>query len=316
MNTKQKTMGISLTLFMVLSFFASVPISHAAAGDILADQPMPNGHPGARTSVGVAFDGTEFYLSGGGTTIHVLKLIAGLMTETREITTTRPYGALAYDKTRDDLWACYAGSPFEIERIDKMTGAVKQTMDVSALGPHFLFCDGLAFDARVVADPSDDVLYYSPDISPTIYRLNAITGALIDSFPFAPIQSGISTCGNSGIAVGGPDVWLTDNGCNHLFRADKPPTTRLGVFDAKDRPEDLECDDVTFAPKTAIWMRHFEDNFLTAYEAANPCGVGGIPPVHDVPEFNLAASALAAFAAIPIIALRKITSKKGESTGL
>ena len=247
----------------------------------------PAGHPGANTNVGVAFDGTELYVTGGNNTIPVFSP-AGV--ETREITATRRYGTLAYDGTRDQLWSCYVNTPRTIERIDKTTGAVQQTIDVSVVGTHFTFCDGLAYDGGSAADSSDDRLYYSPYISSTIFRRDT-AGNLIDSFPFSAINTDISTCGNSGLAVGGPDIWLADNCCEHIYRASKPPTAQLDLFNSAGgtRPEDMECDDVTFAPAFAIWVRTFENNTLRACEAPNPCGRGGLPPPpppHEGPEFG------------------------------
>ena len=319
METTYRLIAVLVAAFLATSFLAAVPRTEAGhlpgAPPLRTSFLMAAGHPGAATNVGVAFDGTTLYVTGSGSTIHLYSPVG---VETGHLLATRQYGALAYDATRDQIWACYVGSPLTIERIDKATGAVLQTIDVSALGPHFTFCDGLAFDARAVADPSDDVLYYSPDVSPTIYRLNAITGALIDSFPFAPINEDgvfpVGGCGNSGIAVGGPDVWLSDNGCDHIYRADKPPTTKLASFNSVGgtRPEDMECDDKTFAPDTVIWVRTFEDNTLRAYDAPNPCGVGGVPPPPDgrVPEFGAAAALMASLAAIPIVGLRQLRSHK------
>jgi len=91
---------------------------------------------------------------------------------------------------------------------------------------------------------------------------------------------------------------------------------RLDVFNpvGGTRPEDMECDDRTFAPQTVIWVRTFEDNALRAYDAPNPCGIGGRPPEdHGVPEFAMGGSLLAALAAIPIIGLRHIRSRKEKA---
>ncbi len=93
--------------------------------------------------------------------------------------------------------------------------------------------------------------------------------------------------GNSGIAVGGPDLYLANNGGQQIFKTDKGLTSGSTLFHQGDRRiEDVECDNATFSAqgKGATWFVDAYDREIKALEIpANLCGSGGLPPVEGGP---------------------------------
>ncbi len=241
---------------------------HNSPGDLLRDITMSD-DVGAFSNVGVAFDGTVLYVPDETTVIKLINPDDG--SEIGELATSPAInlGAMGYDAKRNVIWACSNGVPNKLYKLE-LNGDV--TLIETLPGDHFHFCDGLAYDENDPNSDSDDRIWFSRDVGPTVYELN-LTGSVVDSFaPGIPF-------GNSGIAVGGEDLYLANNGGDKIFRFDKDSKTNLGEFSAPgDRPEDLECDDATF-PVSAIWVRMFENNHLKAYEIEEgTCGIGGQPP--------------------------------------
>ena len=248
----------------------SVSFAFAAVGDLLADRTMST--VSAFSNVGVAFDGTVLYVPDGTTTIQLISPADGSQVGTLATSPAVNFGAMAFDAKRNVLWACSNGIPNKLYKVDLPSGTT--TLIKDPLPPNIgTFCDGLAYDENDPTSDSDDRIWYSPDVSPTTFELD-LAGNTVDSF-----LSGIS-CGNSGIAVGGTDLYLSNDGCDQIQRFDKVSKANLGLFSAPgDRPEDLECDPVTFPGKDAIWVRMFENNHLKAYEILDDtCGIGGHPP--------------------------------------
>jgi len=243
----------------------------AAPGTSLRNITMSN--VSAFTDVGVAFNGTYLFVPAGGTDIRLISPADGSQVGAIQTSPAINLDAMAYDKKRNILWACSNGAPNKLYTMamDGTTTLIDSTLP----GTHFTFCDGLAYDENDPSLDSDDRLWFSPDISATVFLLN-LTGDQLDSFPF-----NISSCGSSGIAVGGSDLYLADNGCDQIFRVNKVSKANLGVFSSPgDRPEDLECDPVTFPGNDAIWVRMFENNLLKAFAIADgTCGIGGQAPV-------------------------------------
>jgi hypothetical protein len=144
--------------------------------------------------------------------------------------------------------------------------------------------DGLAFDANNIADPTDDVLYYSNDCFTTTIRKFDLSGNLLESFPW-----GGSGCYNSGLAIGGQLLYQGSDGCSHVWVVDK--VTKAPVFnfstivagDPNFRDEDLECDTSTFASlgKHVMWSKKaYAPMRAHAFEIPfNSCGVGGLPAI-------------------------------------
>jgi len=119
--------------------------------------------------------------------------------------------------------------------------------------------DGLAFD------PTDGTIWLGPDGQTQVYHYTQ-AGTLLDSFSvaeFAPF-------GKSGIVVGSPTkLYVANDGDSQIFYVNKDGTspTLFANVPANKRVEDLECDNVTFAPKSVIWSKYSFDNYeLNAYE--------------------------------------------------
>jgi len=172
-------------------------------------------------------------------------------------------GALAYDAGRNRLWACNGFS--QVVLID----LTSSTVDLSVAPFPVVGCvDGLAYDG------SDDTLWVSPDVSSTVYHYS-VAGTLLGSFPVT-----LGNCGNSGIAVGGPLLYLANNGCSEIYSSPKDFSAAPTFFASSSpfRLEDLECDDETFAGLGvgAIWSNDAYDRILNAWEiAAGACASGG-----------------------------------------
>jgi pimeloyl-ACP methyl ester carboxylesterase len=212
---------------------------------------------------GIAFDGRQLLLScWSNNQILAVDPDSGARLHTYEINGISGIGALAWDRARNHLWACDTGSGVYIINLTLQTALHRFNSQGCV--------DGLAYDG------SDDTLYTSADVAPTVQHYKT-DGTLLLSFD---VQGKIGQCGNSGIAVGGPSIFLSNNGCSEIYQTSKDFSqfSLLGSFPA--RLEDLECDDVTFrgSGKAAIWSKDAYDGVLNAFEL-NPglCGFGGQP---------------------------------------
>jgi hypothetical protein len=79
---------------------------------------------------------------------------------------------------------------------------------------------------------------------------------------------------SSGVAAGANDLWLTADGCPHYFQYSKAGTKLASFPYDSGRAEDDECDNVTFAPLNALWVRDI-DRRLAAFEQPIECKFGG-----------------------------------------
>jgi hypothetical protein len=178
-------------------------------------------------------------------------------------------GALAWDGKRKKIWAGWggAGTTGDVRLVDPASGTGAVVFNASAAATINLD-DGLAYDAQ------DDSLLISPDVSTTIYHYS-VGGALLDSFAWTG-----SGCFNSGVAIGGQLLFQGSDGCNHIWVVQR--STHAAAFDFGTgaggvRDEDLECDSVTFSPKTVMWsMEAYEPRRAIAFEIPpGSCGTGG-----------------------------------------
>jgi hypothetical protein len=215
-------------------------------------------HNGVGT--GVAFDGTHLLLScwyDGN--IVAVSPANGSYVATHTITGRTNFEALAWDNGRTALWACTDHGSVGTISLSANTFSPKFTVTGCT--------DGLAYDA------ADDTIWASADAAYSVEHYS-ISGTLIHSYPVD-----LGGCGNSGIAVGGPKLYLANNGCSQIYTVDKGFTTTPALFASFPRRiEDLECDNVTFAAqaKGAIWSNDAYDNILNAWEIpAGSCSFGG-----------------------------------------
>ncbi|MDJ0867001.1 MAG: hypothetical protein QNK03_12890 [Myxococcota bacterium] len=278
---------------IVLAGVAATPTgaARAAVGDLVATAALPV--PGG--DVGIAFDGTRLYYNDAPGTNLLVSFEPGNPFGTRMAVVVTVGGdipidldAMAYDATRDLLWAVRYQTE-EIYRVDKASGLATFAFDLSGLCARCTgsFKDGLAFDAGDPRDPADDTLWWSYDLDWEVYQVD-LAGKVLDVFdvrgPDAvagtsdDIHPSLSECGNSGIAVGGRNLYLGTDGCDTIVRVDVATKQFVDVLARpQSRPEDLECDPVSFAPREVMWVRQFEDSARVAAYEIEPatCGLGG-----------------------------------------
>jgi hypothetical protein len=281
--------SIFLCLF-VIGGVLQVPVSASAAnGDqvdsVTFDTECPSG-----IGVGITFDGTNLWYSCDGTPtpiegppaadLYRANPSSGVVTASYNVADLEGLGALAYDATRNAIWAGWGTNAGAGKiRLIQLNGTkdVTDTTDAFTAGEAYdgLLDDGLAFDAQ------DDSLYVSPDASTTIYHY-AVGGSLIGSFLW-----GGTGCFNSGLAVGGNLLFEGSNGCSHVWVVNK--STHAASFDfptTGTRDEGLTCDSETFAEDVVWSMEAYDSNFeegatrtAFAFEVpAGTCGIGGEPP--------------------------------------
>ncbi len=256
----------------------------AATGDNLAsfDAVVTAGIPTCGVGTGVAYDGVNLILScWGSNVLQRVNAATHLNSGAVTISGTSDLRALAWDGLRNRLWACQ-GDSFVV-LINVGTGSV----DLSVPGFPVVGCtDGLAYDG------SDDTLWASPDANPFDYHYTT-TGLLLGSFSNSGL---IGSCGNSGIAVGGPNLYLANNGCSQIYTVNKAFTTSTLFATFPARLEDLECDGSTFSPKGAIWSIDAYDRTLNAWEIQSglctfggiaSCGNGTVDPGEQCDDGNL-----------------------------
>jgi hypothetical protein len=259
----------------VLAATAASAAAEAVPGTVL----RTIGEPGDRCRApggGVAFDGTSLLTScEGGAVIEALSPADGSVVTTYRISGADSFGALAWDRTRGLLWACHggAGTDTVVYQID--LAARTATPKVTGVPG----CrTGLAYDG------ADDTLWLGPDDGPTLYHYS-VAGERLGAFALnLGSREPEGPCDNAGIAVGGGDVFLSNDGCSQLYRTHRTDPAAVELVANTDQVQlgDLECDDVTFAGhgQAAIWSRNPSGGALTAFELdAGGCGYGGLPPV-------------------------------------
>lgn len=264
----------AVVLFMVsgLFFTGHEPVAEAANGDFVHKTNF-NKSCSSGLGVGIAFDGEFLWYScyAQSPDLYKAKALTGEVVASYNV--AGGLGALAWDGKRKIIWAGWgggAGGGGVVRKFDPATGAATTAFTI-AVYKYDGLDDGLAYDAQ------DDSLYVSPDGETTIRRYSA-TGASLGSFTWTG-----SGCYNSGLAIGGDLLYQGSNGCNHVWVIKKSdhsaafnfPTVVAG--DANYRDEDLECDSVTFSPKTVMWsVEAYEPRRAVAFEVPpGSCGTGG-----------------------------------------
>lgn len=236
--------------------------------------------------VGVAFDGVYLWYSCVGQTTDLYRADprSGEVSATYSIEDGDGIGALAYDATRNAIWAGW-GQGWAVGNVYLITlddsHEVVSSEIVFNTGDHPIVCglgDGLAFDGQL------DDLFISDDCSTTIHRYDTVgntTGNHIRDFPWIG-----SSCFSSGLALGGPILFQASADCARVYLVRKTrPTELAGQFATSgapgvERDEDMECDPLTFAAegKHVIWIRNAYEPVANAFRIkTNTCGLGGLP---------------------------------------
>ena len=256
----------------------------AATGDLVGTVHFSQ-NCGSGIGVGIAYDGAgHLWVSCYHSNPDLLRTDAttGVVDQTYNI--TNGLGAVAYDATRNGLWAGWGvGQPagtvmfIQLDATKTVSGS-----NVAFTAPQDVVCgldDGMAYDA------TDDTLYISDDCS-TVVHQHTTAGVPIRNIPWAG-----SGCFNSGVGIGGSLLFEGSDGCSHVWVVDK--LTNVPAFDFSTavpgdpnfRDEGLTCDTETFAPTQVMWSKEaFSPNRAAAFEIPmDTCGVGGQPPGHGPP---------------------------------
>ena len=246
---------------------------------------------GAGTGVGVAFDGEFLYYTYiYSTDLHKIRPdgTGHVMIETTGISETG-LGALSYDATRGKIWAgtygCDEDDGGPVYLIDPATGIAEYKFSIPDTYINYCLDDGIAYDAK------DDSIWYSDDVSQYMVHMYA-NGTFIEVVDFCSMDStddylcpGISN-GNSGIAIGGENFYLGNNGGDTTTRYDRSFNFIDQFVNTDFRIEDMECDPNTFSPTEVMWVRDAYAGQARAYAIEpNTCGLGGQPPGGEVCEW-------------------------------
>ena len=261
----------TVVAIMVLALGVTArPLPAFAANGDLVQQTNFAQACGSGIGVGIAFDGKNLWYSCYASSPDLYKADPITGAVLASYTVAGGLGALAWDGNRKKIWAGWArgtGSDGDVRLIDPATGTGAVVFNASAAAFDELD-DGLAYDAQ------DDSLLISPDTSTTIYHYTT-TGGSLGSFPWSG-----SGCYNSGVAIGGQLLFEGSDGCNHVWVVQR--SNHAAAFDFATgaggvRDEDLECDSVTFSPKTVMWsMEAYEPRRAIAFEIPpGSCGTGG-----------------------------------------
>ncbi len=275
MESRLRLSAVRCAALSVMMAFAAVlsgpEAAQAAVGDVVAavefDTACPSG-----IGVGIAFDGVNLWFSCTVFSDHFLEgandlyraTTAGVVTASYKINTVDDtgIGALAYDAGRNGIWVGWgnAGGGASLGNVwfvsldagkNVVTSAVVGNIAAEPGLLVFGLDDGLAYDGLT------DDLYFSDDGATTIHHYDVVPGAVpavgahLDAFPW-----GGTTNYNSGLAIGGSLLYEGADGGNHVWVVDK--VTKAPSFDfvtsiGQIRDEDLECDELTFAPTEVMW---------------------------------------------------------------
>jgi hypothetical protein len=231
--------------------------AHAATGDQLRQ--IVAATPACSVGTGLAFDGTNLILDcWSSNQLWLVNPANGALVNTLTITGASDLRAIAWDGGLGELWACNGTTQVVLIDLEAQTATPAFTSQGCI--------DGLAFDG------TDNTLWASWDATDHIEHFQT-DGTLINSFSLTGKLGGY---GNSGIAVGGDKLYLANNGGSQIYQCPKDLSscTLMSTFPA--RIEDLECDNITFSPKGAIWSIDAYDRTLNAWEIpAGTCNFGG-----------------------------------------
>ncbi len=297
MQTVVSARRTSAMLTVVVMTLQTLP-AHAGVGDQVHQTTVPISGAEQFCSIGLAFDGVRLYYDRcRDPHIYKIEPETGLLLRTINTGIDEFPNCLAYDVTRNGLWIgtqrCTAqGMPIYFLDFDDNSIAHRFTIPFGLTNPatgqpflNFCFCDGLAFDANDLEDPNDDELWFSDDVNRNIGVFRP-DGSFVDGFDATAVDPSLGR--TSGLAIGGPNLYMANNGEGDVFRADKSsdPLALINQFTSGDsRQEDMECDPITFAPTEVMWVRTtpqggiFPD-VITAFEIEpDTCSLGQVTPL-------------------------------------
>jgi hypothetical protein len=231
---------------------------------------------GSGVGVGADCDGNIFFTNAETTNLYKMDKNGTLLGPPVPIVDSANQQGLfidefAWDETRKVFWAQqHNTNPIRIYQLDPISGvATFQFAAGSSIGT---FRDGIAYDA------SDDSLWISGDVSSFIDHVTSSGSPLGQITPTDALGG---TLGNiSGVIVGVGDLlYLGQNGDREIVQVKKSTGEFIASFASPGgaRDEGLECDEVNFAPKSALLSREFNSpGFLSVIEVeSGTCACGG-----------------------------------------
>jgi uncharacterized repeat protein (TIGR01451 family) len=246
----------------------TVRVTVQAPGDTLREITAADPQSCSPFNVGLAFDGTNLLVSCVGSgVIDKIDPSDGSLVGQITVAGESVLGALSYDRKREKLWACTFGGAERVMLIDPADGSKDAEFASNGCG------DGLAYDG------GDDTLWAGADqvCDVTHYETH---GTVIGAFNVCPLIGG---SGKSGIAVGNGKLYVASPSLSRVYEVEQDFSASSLLFQTNRFLEDLECDDVTFAPKSAMWVQAAFDRILTAVEIPpGACPFGGDPPLADL----------------------------------
>jgi hypothetical protein len=292
-------------LCVALLLLVAAPSASGAPGDKLRELLVPSEFPGSDNfcSIGLGFDGINLYYdrcSDGN--LYKMTTFDADADGDAEFVGALPSGiaefpnAMAFDTKRNGFWIgtqnCNeAGAPIyfyslvtglAVEQFTIPFGLINPATGESFIG--FCFDDGLAYDENDPTTDADDRLWYSDDVNYNVGKFQT-DGTLDTGYDARTVSPELAP--TSGLAVGGPLLYLANNGGGKVFRTDKstnPLAPGAEFATESDRLEDMECDPITFFPNEAIWVRSTPqgdraEDLVFAFEIEpQTCGLGGQEP--------------------------------------
>jgi len=283
---------------LILTLWSAQPAA-AAPGDPVADVLVPEPYPD-QVSPSVAFDGHYlYYVEYGGSTLFRIDVppAGAPVTATGHVGVPiagAPSGimTLSYDLGRDLFWAV-SGDGRSIYRLSKTGTATLAFTIADADRPGFTGVGPFPNEMKIAYDGADDTIWYSPDAISRIWHYQTFadadgTAIMVPATPYIDVDippNDMSTeCGgsqSSGVAVGGPHLFVTIAGCPYYFEYTKTgiKIAAYPIAAAGPTEEDAECDNVSYAVPV-IWIRDGYDAHIRAFEApsADACRYGGGGP--------------------------------------
>lgn len=247
MKHRPRLMITLILAFLVSLLTSAVPVQ-AAPGDVLLTVSLPTDT--SFVGISIAYDGNSIYYTHyGDPTLYKTDLTGAHLGSIPVVDTLgNPWSvgpnALAWDSSRNLMWAGTWGGPCGIYQIDLSTGVA--TPAFTNLSPcPFGFMDGLAWD------PVRDSLWWSDDVNHTISEIDIATGVTLRTINFGALTG--SAHGNSGLAVDlNGLLFAGNNGGGTVFKLDvSVPGSEfsLGSYAlVGGRDEDMECGPVYTKP--------------------------------------------------------------------
>ena len=244
---------------------------------------------GSDIGVGITYDGANLWYSCYDTPTDLYRADPRTGQVSASYSIQGGLGALAYDATRNAIWAGWAGPNQGAVQLIQLDGQRNVTGSRLAFTTCSSTCsngidDGLAYDG------GSDSLYFKPDSSTVIYHYSS-KGVLLADGPGGSTVTpwaGGGNCYNSGLAIGDQYLFQGADGCSHVYVVDKTnPQNVLYDFstatpgDPNFRDEGLACDPNTFSGtgQQVMWSKEaygpMRAHAFTIPD--NSCGVGGLP---------------------------------------